>query len=104
MYSEGGWVMTDTLPTQEQVDRVARELGPDVVKIEMHLTRDHDGDPMLRFEVVLSDEVAQPGKVHPVAERARVRLWEELKLQSLEDHYAIVSVRRRRAEDVGSAA
>lgn len=85
--------MTETLPTQEQVDRVAKELAPEVVRIEMRRMHDHFGDPMLDFLVLLSDEAAQPGKVHPAAQRARAKLTEELSLDNLEDYYAIIRVR-----------
>jgi hypothetical protein len=85
--------MTDTLPTQEQVDRVAQELAPDVVRIEMRRTRDHDGDPMLDFVVWLSDEAARTGNVHPTAQSARAKLTQELSLDDLEDYYAIIRVR-----------
>jgi hypothetical protein len=101
--------MTDTLPTQEQVDRVAKELAPDVVKIEMRRTRDHDGDRVLKFVAVLSDEIksdlkalarGEQGQVHPVAERVRAKLRETFKLNELEDYYASITVRSLRPTDL----
>jgi hypothetical protein len=86
--------MTDTLPTQEQVDRVAKELAPDVVRIKMLRTRDHDGDRILEFLVLMADEAAPPGKVHPLAQRVRAKLKQELGLDNLEDYYATYSFRR----------
>ncbi|MGA2214082.1 MAG: hypothetical protein ABSH31_12470 [Bryobacteraceae bacterium] len=39
--------MIATLPTQEQVDRIARELAPDVVRIRLNVRHDWSGEPAL---------------------------------------------------------
>ncbi len=50
--------MIATLPTQEQVDRIAHDLAPDVVRIRLNIAQDWSGDPAIYFRVILSDEAS----------------------------------------------
>jgi hypothetical protein len=77
--------MTGTLPTQEAVDEIARELAPDVVRIRMKIGEDWDGDPAIYFRVVLSDEASLKDRLAEVTGRVRAKLFDELGLESL-DH------------------
>ena len=74
------WVMTETLPTQEQVDQIARELAPDVVRIRFTADWDWTGDPAFHFKVVLSDDAMGAGRFLEVRARVRARLVEGLAL------------------------
>ena len=47
--------MTASIPTQEDVDRIARELAPDVVRIRFKLGYDWSDDPAIYFRIILSD-------------------------------------------------
>jgi hypothetical protein len=47
--------MIAALPTQEQVDQIARTLAPDV---RFNVSHDWSGDPAIYFRVLLSDEAA----------------------------------------------
>jgi hypothetical protein len=78
---EAGALMTETLPTQEQVDQVARELAPDVVRIRLDVTEDWSGDPALYFRVILSDEASRREPLLAVTRLVRARVVEELRLE-----------------------
>ena len=84
--------MTSTLPTQAQVDQIARSLAPDVVRIRMRDALDWADDRALYFYVILSDAVANSERLHEVAIEVRRRLHEDLALLDLE-HYAYVRFR-----------
>lgn len=72
--------MTITAPSQEQVDRIARELAPDVVRVRFNAGQDWSDHPAVYFRVVLSDEAARRERLHEVTRRVRDRL-EELGLR-----------------------
>jgi hypothetical protein len=78
--------MTAALPTQEEVDRIARDLAPDVVRIRLSVAPDWSGDPSLYFRVILSDEASRRDRLADVAGRVRGRLTDELGLDEL-DHF-----------------
>jgi hypothetical protein len=84
--------MIATLPTQEQVDRIVRDLAPDVVHIRLRVARDWTDDPAVYFRVILSDEAAQRDRLAGVAELVRARLSDELRLAEL-DHIPYVRFR-----------
>ncbi len=72
--------MIATRPTQEQVDQIARELAPDVLRIRMNITRDWSDDPAIYFRVTLSDEAAQGERLHDTTRRVRKKVVGELRL------------------------
>ncbi len=76
--------MIATLPTQEQVDRIARELAPDVVRIRLNVRHDWSGEPALYFRVILSDEASRRERLAEVTDRVRASLSDKLRLDSLE--------------------
>ncbi len=78
--------MTGTIPTQEQIDRVALELAPDVVRIRMEEDRDWTDDPALYFRVVLSDEASRRKPLGDVTMPIREILRSRLGLDELEPH------------------
>ncbi len=51
--------MIATLPTQEQVDRIASGLAPDVVHIRFSTGRDWSEHPAFYFRVILSDKASR---------------------------------------------
>jgi hypothetical protein len=77
--------MIATLPTQQQVDRIAQELAPDVVRIRMKTGRDWSDDPALHFRVVLSNDASRRDRLSDVTDAVRNRLRDELRLGEL-DH------------------
>jgi len=84
--------MTSTLPTQEQVDRIAAALSPDVVRIRLDVGRDWSDDPAVYFRVILSDAASRRDRLSEVARRVRSRLDEELSLWE-SDHIPYVKFR-----------
>jgi len=78
--------MTATLPTQEQVDRIARDLAPDVVRIRLTAKPDWTGDPSLYFRVILSDEASRREPLREVTGLVRRRVAEDLRLEDLDMH------------------
>ena len=77
--------MIAALPTQEQVDRIARDLAPDVVRIRLNVWHDWSEHPAIYFRVILSDEASRLDRLKDVAGRVRGRLFDELGLDNL-DH------------------
>jgi hypothetical protein len=66
--------MTATIPTQEQVDQIARELAPDVVRIRFLLDEDWSGDPAIHFRIVLGDHLSDFKDFSAAADTVRDRL------------------------------
>jgi len=71
--------MIATLPTEEQVDRIARDLAPDVVRIRFNPDEDWAGEPAIYFRVVLSDEAVRD-RLREIARTVRDRMRDELQL------------------------
>jgi len=76
--------MTSTLPTQEQVDRIAAELAPDVVRIRLNIKPDWSECPAMYFKITLSDEASQDRMLSHVARRVREELVARLGLDQFE--------------------
>jgi hypothetical protein len=76
--------MIATLPTQQQADRIARELAPDVVRIRLNVAQDWSGDPAIYFRVTLSDEASRRDRLADVTRLVREKLSDELRLDELE--------------------
>jgi len=70
--------MTTTLPTQEQVDRIAQELAPDVVSIGFRVGRDWTDDPAIYFRVVLSDEASRRDRLTQATQKVKEIFDEKL--------------------------
>jgi hypothetical protein len=77
--------MISTLPTQEQVDRIARDLAPDVVRIRFNVAQDWSEDPAVYFRVTLSDDASRRDRLADVTGLVRGKLFDELRLAEL-DH------------------
>ncbi len=75
--------MLSTLPTQEQVDAIARELAPAVVRIRFSPGEDWSGDPAIYFRIVLADSATGRDRLHDVAQLVRTRLRDELRPREL---------------------
>jgi hypothetical protein len=76
--------MIATVPTQEQVDCIARDLAPDVVRIRLNVRHDWSGEPALYFRVILSDEASRRERLSEVTDRVSATLFDKLRLDSLE--------------------
>ena len=68
------------LPTQEQVDQIARSLAPDVIRIRMREGLDWSDHEALYFYVILSDDASRPPRLHDIATQVRRKIDEELGL------------------------
>ena len=90
--------MIATAPTQEQVDQVARELAPDVVRIRFHIGRDWSDDPAIYFKIVLSDEASRRDRLAGVTERVRSKLDRALGLSDT-DRFVYFRFRSRSEQD-----
>jgi hypothetical protein len=77
--------MIVALPTQQDVDRVARELAPDVVRIRFNVAQDWSEHTAIYFRVILSDEASRPERLADITGKVRGRLFDELGLANL-DH------------------
>jgi hypothetical protein len=77
--------MTATLPTQEQVDRIARDLAPDVVRIRIDVKPDWNENSAIYFRVTMSDEASRKDRLWDATELVRAKLFDELRLEEL-DH------------------
>jgi hypothetical protein len=73
-----------TLPTQQQVDRIARDLAPDVVRVRFNVGRDWSDDPAVYFRVILSDEASRGDRLAETTGRVSGKLLDELRLAELE--------------------
>lgn len=76
--------MTSTLPTQEQVDRIARRLAPDVVRIRLNVGKDWTEDPAIYFRVTLSDDASRRERLAEVTELVKENVAGQLDLAGLE--------------------
>ena len=84
MYTVNRRLVIATLPSQEQVDRIARDLAPDVVHVRLDVGQDWSDDPAIYFRVILSDEASRGDRLSEVTGLVRERLSEELRLAELE--------------------
>jgi hypothetical protein len=76
--------MIATVPTQEQVDRIAHELKPDVAWIRLQIGKDWSDAPSMTFRVILSDEASHPDRLAEVTGEVTRRLFEDLNLADLD--------------------
>ena len=75
--------MTATQIDQEELDRVAAELVPDVVYMRATVGPDWTGDPSIHFHVVVSDSIGLE-RVGEVSDRVRSKILSELKPSTLD--------------------
>jgi hypothetical protein len=78
--------MTATLPTQEQVDRIAQELAPDVVHIRLHIGQDWSEHPAIYLHIVLSDEASRLDRLRETTQKVSRKLEGALGLNELKDY------------------
>ena len=64
--------------TQEQVDQIAKDFAPDVIRIRFHVGEDWAEEPAVFFRILLSDAASQPGRLFPVTRAVRQRLHDDL--------------------------
>ena len=84
VYTANGHLVIATLPTQEQVDEIARGLAPDVVRIRFNAGQDWSEHPAVYFRVILSDEASRGDRLADATGRVSARLFDELGLAELE--------------------
>jgi hypothetical protein len=77
--------VTATIPTQEQVDQVVRELSPDVVRIRFNTGRDWSDYPAIYFRVLLSNEASESERLGEVTLAIEKKVSDELGLAELEE-------------------
>lgn len=72
--------MIATRPNQEQVDKIARDLAPEVVRIRFNLGQDWSEHPAIYFRVILSDAASRPDRLGNVTGVVSARLFDGLGL------------------------
>lgn len=72
--------MIATRPTEEQIEQIAKDLAPDVVRIRFNLGLDWSEHPAIYFRVVLSDAAAESDRLIEVTRKVRTRLSNDLGL------------------------
>ncbi len=72
------------IPSNEQIEPIARRLAPDVVRIRVSGKPDWSGDPAIYFRVILSDNASRPERLSEVAPRVRAAIFNELGLADLD--------------------
>jgi hypothetical protein len=65
------------------VDKAARVLAPDVVRIRFSVEDDWSGDESIFFRVVLSDEASKVSRLYDVSQRAQAAIEEEVGAREL---------------------
>ena len=76
--------MIDTRVNEAEVERVAKGLAPDVVRIRFNFGRDWSDDAALYFRVTLSDAASRRERLAEVTAKVRERLINELGLPESE--------------------
>ena len=84
VYTVSRCLVIATLPTQEQVDRIARDLAPDVVRIRFNVGQDWSEHPAVYFRVILSDQASRSDRLPDVTGLVSGKLFDELRLAGLE--------------------
>jgi hypothetical protein len=72
--------MIVTRPNQENVEQIARELAPDVVRIRFNVGQDWSEHPAIYFRVILSDAASRPDRLANVTGMVSGRIFNELGL------------------------
>jgi hypothetical protein len=72
--------MIDTHPNKEQVEQIARDLAPDVVRIRFNVGQDWSEDPAIHFRVTLSDAASRPDRLAHITGIVSAHLFDELGL------------------------
>jgi len=72
--------MIGTRPTEEQIEQIAKDLAPDVVRIRFNLGLDWSEDPAIYFRVVLSDAATESDRLIGVTKMVEKRLFDEFGL------------------------
>ena len=85
--------MTATLPTQEQVDRIAQELAPDVIHIRLQIGQDWSEHPSIYLRVILSDETSRLDRLSETTQKVSRKLEEELEFDKLTDYIKYIRFR-----------
>ncbi|MBI4905105.1 MAG: hypothetical protein HY820_15835 [Acidobacteria bacterium] len=76
--------MTATAPKQAEVDQIAKEFAPDVVRIRLEVGQDWAEYPALYFRVIVSDDVARSEHPQAVTQAVRAAVEERLQLSGSE--------------------
>jgi hypothetical protein len=66
---------------EQEIGKVIRNLGPDVVHVAYNFGEDWTGDPGIFFRIVLTNEASQEGKIGEVAQRISTQVFDELRPQ-----------------------
>ncbi len=72
--------MVATRWDEQQIQDIAREFAPDVVRVRVNYGEDWEGEPLVAFHVILSDNASVREKLRVVAQRVRSRFSDELGL------------------------
>ena len=68
---------------EEGVERAAKALAPDVVRIRFNLGEDWTGDPCINFRILIIDKASRGARLREVAGRVRGTLTKEVEPRNL---------------------
>jgi len=70
--------MVTTHFDEKQIEQIAKEFEPEVVRVPVRYGEDFDGEPSVNFYVILSDEAARRERLRVIAREIEERFSEEL--------------------------
>jgi len=76
-WAPAGYINQEKLASE--IERVRRQLGPDVVRLRYSVGPDWSDEPSIRFRVVLTDSASRPETLGEVAGRIDDVLFSELR-------------------------
>ena len=62
------------------IEKIVRDLAPDVVRIRFELGDDWSGDPAVFFRIVLSDKASNPRRLREITHKVSDQILKELDL------------------------
>lgn len=63
---------------EAEVQKIAKSLAPDVVRIDVEVGEDWAGEPAAFAMVILDDAATVKERLHPTAERVHNALWDQI--------------------------
>lgn len=78
------WSVTVIQPSEDQVQQVAKQLAPDVIRVRFNIGTDWSGDPAVYFRILLADDASRRERLAEVTGRIGATIFEELGLANLD--------------------
>ena len=77
------YAFIDEKVIEEGVERAAKALAPDVVRIRFNVDEDWSGDPCINFRILVIDKVSRGAKLGKVTDKVRETLTKEVEPRHL---------------------